>query len=205
MIRTEIVLLVLLAVLVSGCASKGAAVEDRYYSLVLAGGASVQSAADPTQPQLVIGPIQLPSYLQGRALSMQKGANRIESAHHHFWAEPLDEAIEKVLVGEIGARVEGISVEHDAGRWTAEPTCRIRIEFDALHPTDRATTETRGRFWLISTTQSNRVEFDISKRLTDDGYGHAVDKLRESLEALSLSIAQVVRDKDACSDDSSTD
>ncbi len=164
-------------------------VEDRYYSLVLAAGSASESTEEATAT-LIVGPIELPRYLGGRGLSMQVGPNRIETANHHFWAEPLDEAIAKVLSSDVAARAEGYDVERESGRWTPEADCRVRIEFDAFHPTHEARVTVSGRYWISSPGAADtRQEFNLSGRLTADGYGHSVDVLRDTLAELAVRIA----------------
>lgn len=174
----------------SACGSS-VTVEDRYYSLVLAAGnGGTAGTAEGAPGRLIVGPIELPRYLAGRGLSMQVGPNRIETANHHFWAEPLEEAIAKVLVNDISERVDGFDVERESGRWTPAADCRVRLEFDAFHPTHRSRTAVSGRYWIIAGDASTRNDFNLTGRLTADGYAHAVDVLRDSLSELAAEISE---------------
>lgn len=169
-------------------------VDDNYYSLVLAAddAASAQRSADATT-RLTVGPVDLPEYLQRRGLAMQIGDNRIHTANHNLWAEPLDEAISKVLVRDIAAMSADVSVERDAGRWTRSGNCRLRIEFDKFHATDRSTVVSAGRYWLLAGDSETREEFAISERLYADGHAHAVSALRQSLKTLATDMSEVIR------------
>lgn len=182
-----------------GCAS-GEPVDDRYYSLVLAGSADDVSAPEGAQGRLIVGPVDIPRYLSGRGLSMQVSANQIETANHHFWAEPLDEAMSKVLALEVASRAGDYDVERESGRWTPNAACRVRIEFDAFHPTHQARVAVSGRFWVIVNGQSVRTEFSLPGRLTADGYSHAVDVLRSTLAELAGRISAALPDVAACAD-----
>lgn len=172
--------------------------QDRYYSLVLAATNADVPANEAASARLVVGPIELPSYLRNRGIAMQTGPNRIESANHHFWAEPLDEAIAKVLVQDIAKRVDGIAVERESGRWTPDADCRVRVEFDAFHPTSDSRVVSSGRYWILSGDSSETRTFGMSQTLTIDGYAHAVDALRSTLELLAQQIAGDVRGTPAC-------
>jgi len=172
-------------------------VEDRYYSLVLAAG-SASAAADEGAPTLIVGPIELPRYLGGRGLSMQVGPNQIETANHHFWAEPLDEAIAKVLVRDIAEQTDQFNVERESGRWSGNEDCRVRIDFDAFHPTHQSEVVVRGRYWVISGESSDRADFSLGRELTRDGYANAVDELRRVLQTLAGDISRSVA---ACATD----
>lgn len=175
--------------LLSACGSSPV-VKDRYYSLVLAANGGTATGNDEvTTASLIVGPIQLPTYLSGHGLPMQVGPNRIELAHHHFWAEPLNEAIAKVLTRDIAERTEGINVERDSGRISAEEDCRLRVEFDAFHPMSESHVVASGRYWIESSETSDRQAFSLTRTLTVDGYAHAVDELRGLLELLAEQIS----------------
>lgn len=196
MTRSTFVLALVLGL--SACGSNP--VEDRYYSLVLAADdASEAIPADAATPVLLVGPVQLPEYLQRRGLALQVGANEIQTANHHFWAEPLDEAIAKVLVRDISSRTGGIVVERDVGRWTEAGDCRLRIEFDKFHATDRARVVSSGRYWLSASASAARQEFDMTQTIAADGYAHAVTALRQSLRNLAAQIADDMQSSSACS------
>ncbi len=189
----------LVGVALAGLAACGSSntVEDRYYSLVLAAG-PVSDATEDGAAQLIVGPIELPRYLGGRALSMQVGPNRIEAASHHFWAEPLDEAISKVLSRDIDERTDDLVVQRESGRWTGDADCRVRIEFDAFHPTYQSEVVVSGRYWVISGDISARGDFSLPQRLTDDGYAHAVDVLRDALAELAGQISGSLSTTSVC-------
>ena len=183
----------LIGLVLAGLAACGSSdtVEDRYYSLVLAAGSGGAGAtSDAAQARLIVGPVELPRYLGGRGLSMQVGPNQIETANHHFWAEPLDEAIAKVLVLDIAQRTDDYDVERESGRWNFESDCRLRVEFDAFHPTYDSRVTVSGRYWFANSSGGSvREDFNLSGRLTDDGYAHAVDVLRDTLAELADQIS----------------
>lgn len=176
-------------------------VEDNYYSLVLA-------ADDVTAPvgneeaaaQLIVGPVQLPEYLDRQGIAMQIGSNQIRTANHHFWAEPLEEAISKVLVRDIADLADGVTVDRDAGRWTDAGDCRLRIEFDKFHATDRSLVVSSGRYWLSSSESEVKREFDLTETLYADGHAHAVAALRKSLRTLATQITKAIDSHSQCSD-----
>lgn len=196
MIRYSFVVVVFLGL--TACGSNP--VEDNYYSLVLA-------ADDVTAPvdngesnaHLIVGPVQLPEYLERRGIAMQIGANQVQTANHHLWAEPLEEAISKVLVRDIASLASGVTVERDAGRWTDTGNCRLRIEFDKFHATDRARVVSSGRYWVSSADGEVRQEFDLAETLYGDGYAQAVAALRQSLRTLATQITETIDNGSQCS------
>ena len=195
MSRNSIVVIVLFGLM--ACGSNP--VEDYYYSLVLAAD-DVMAPVDTeeTKAHLIVGPVQLPEYLNRRGLAMQIDSNQIQTANHHFWAEPLEEAISKVLVRDIANLASGMTVDRDAGRWTGSGDCRLRVEFDKFHATDRSRVVSSGRYWLSSSDSDFKQEFEMTERLSADGHAHAVAALRRSLRTLATQITDTIESNSQC-------
>ncbi|MDH3647773.1 MAG: PqiC family protein [Gammaproteobacteria bacterium] len=186
-IRTSFVVLALIGL--TACASQPAT--DQYYSLVLAADSVTPTAsAEKAETLIIVGPIQLARYLSQPGLPLQTGTSQIQTANHHFWAEPLDEAISKVLVGDISQRVDNVAVDRVAGRWTGDGDCQVRVEFDKFHPTENSQVVATGRYWIHESAGARvtKKEFEIVQTLSENGYAHAVHKLRASLAILASEI-----------------
>jgi uncharacterized lipoprotein YmbA len=178
MIRNSFLVIVLLGLM--ACGSNP--VEDHYYSLVLAADdvmAPVRS--EERKAQLIVGPIQLPEYLNRRGLAMQIDSNQIQTANHHF------------------CLASGVTVDRDAGRWTDPGDCRLRIEFDKFHATDRSRVVSSGRYWISSADSDVRQEFDVTESISADGHAHAVAALRRSLGTLATQITDTIESNSQCS------
>lgn len=196
MTRNTFVVIVLLGLM--ACGSNP--VEDHYYSLVLAADdVMAPGGTEEKVAHLTVGPVLLPEYLTRRGLAMQIDANQIRTANHHFWAEPLEEAIAKVLVRDIAKLASGVTVERDAGRWTGTGDCRLRIEFDKFHATDRSRVVTSGRYWVSSSDSDVRQEFDLTQTLSADGHASAVAALRRLLATLATQITDTIESNPQCS------
>ena len=195
--RSRIVIFVLATAGLIGCGSTP--VEDHYYSLVLAAGdpAPVERT-EGHSGELQVGPVGLPDYLNHRGISTQTGPNKIQSAGHNFWAEPLDEAIGKVLVRDIARGSEGLSVTRNGGRRSTTADCRLEIEFDKFHATDSGSVVSSGRYWLSNDDLRIHEEFSLSRRLSTDGYAQAVNELRETLRAVATLISTSIETSTAC-------
>lgn len=193
MTRVRILLFTIVLAALAGCGSAGPVTPDRYYSLVLASGAAVATSNEDATGLLIVESIQLPDYLHGRSIAMQTGPNLIESARHHFWAESLQDAIAKLLTQDIARHTHSIDVDRDAGRRTDDEFCRLRVEFDAFHPTNQSQVVASGRYRISSELSSERREFSLKRTLTSDGYAHAVDELRSTLEMLAQQISDDVQ------------
>ncbi len=69
----------------------------------------------PAQPELAgiehglavgIGPVELPKYLDRPQIVTRAGGNRLRTSESHQWAEPLKDSISRVLVVEVGRRLD---------------------------------------------------------------------------------------------------
>ena len=195
MIRSSFIVIVILCV--AACASKSG--EDHYYSLVLAAdNMAVPAKSHGVGARLIIGPVLLPAYLNNRGLAIQLGSNQIKIANRHFWAEPLDEAISKVLARDISRRNDSLAVDRDAGRWTDPGDCHLRVEFDKFHATNGSSVVTSGRYWVSSTSTIAKQEFNVTGSLTADGYAHAVEALRGTLDVLATQITDTINSDSLC-------
>lgn len=200
--RSYSIAFVLLMLSMSACSSQPA--KDRYYSLTLeAGDATTSAQSGAAKTQLIVGPIQLARYLDQAGLAMQLGANQIRIANHHFWAEPLDEAIGKLLVRDISSQVSNIAVDRDAGRWTDDGNCHLRVEFDRFHATQDSRVVAAGRYWIRDNESASSIkrEFDLVRALSDDGYAHAVGQLRATIGSLADEIVENVVESGGCAAD----
>jgi uncharacterized lipoprotein YmbA len=195
--RGENILLTIVLLSIAGCASK--TLEDHYYSLVLAADGGVPAAEiGETTGQLLIAPIMLSDYLDQPGLVIQLGSNKLQTANHHFWAEPLREAISKVLVQDIAAKNRTLAVDREHGGRGPHASCYLNVEFDTFHATDGARVVSRGRFWLVSDDRRVRQEFDLSGELHADGYGHAVDALRSLLSSVADEVSRSIESNKLC-------
>jgi uncharacterized lipoprotein YmbA len=195
--RGEKFLLIILFLSLTACASK--TLEDHYYSLVLAAdpGAATVDAGETTG-QLLIRPVMLPDYLDQRGLVIQLGSNKLQTANHHFWAEPLRDGISKVLVQDIAAGNVALAVDRDLGGRGPLASCYLDIEFDKFHATNNARVVSSGRFWIVSDDRRIRQEFDLSGELHADGYAHAVDALRGLLGEIADQISVEIEAEHLC-------
>ena len=195
--RMHALIVTVFGIVLSACA--GVPVTDNYYSLVLAANHTSEPIASIlVQPRVTVGPVELPSYLAQRAMVMQSGSNQIRAANHHFWAEPLDEAIAKVLVRDISRLSGGVVVERDFSRRAGSANCRLRFVFDSFHATSQSNVVASGRYWLTSSEPIVAKEFKLTRGLTEDGYSHAVTILRGVLLELAESVAETLQGNSNC-------
>lgn len=180
------------AALLVACGGKKVIIEDRYYSLVLEAAEDAQDARgaqDPTA-RVDLVEVRLPDYLMLRNLTLQTSSNEITIAKHHHWAEPLDEAVRKVIIWDLSAGLPALDVTHGPGK---DADCTLSVEFDRLHPNNAGRVLASGRYAFTSQGQTTRREFDVSQPLWADGYTSAVAVMRQALTALSQEMQPTVQ------------
>jgi len=184
---------------VSACTSN--TIQDTYYSLAPGTAAgSVIPALKQRESRLTLVSITLPKFLQNQNLVMQNGAHTLVPARHHFWAEPLEDGIAKVLVQGITKNASTLQVESNAGRWSAGTNCSLRLEFDSFHATQSGQVISSGRFWLQDTESKSPIvqQFNYSDDLLLDGYAQTVSQLQSSLQVLASAIVSAIEDSGVC-------
>ena len=176
-------------------ACTSAPVEEHHYSLVL----DALNDSDFVQPPdtdaaLVVTSITLPEYLRSNNLVMQIGNNEVLPARRHFWAEPLDDSIKRVLTYDLDRKLPDIAVYSVP----AADGCLLHVEFDRFHATDEARVVASGRYWLLFTDGRIERSFDTSRTLSVGGYANSISELRNSVSALAAELASEIDGKISC-------
>ena len=184
--------------IVAACSSTP--IEDHYYSLVLAAGdVEKGSSGGNTDVTLLIAPVALAPFLDSYSLIIQTGSTEIQSANHHFWAEPLDRAIAKVLERDLSNLNHELTVARQVNSWLGDGDCKLRIEFDKFHATASSSVVAGGSYWLEGSSSQGDYAFEFVRSLSDDGYAHAVDVMRELLSDVAGMISQSISNSSYCS------
>lgn len=76
--------------------------ENAHYFVLEAKPAATTPAADAAK--IGLRPIEVASYLRGKAIATRVAENEVRYAHDAFWAEPLDAGIARVLRENLAAR-----------------------------------------------------------------------------------------------------
>ena len=90
---------VLTSCVLSGCSFlQPAADPTRFYVLTVPSALSNRAGGgESKQWKVGLGPVEVPAYLQGKAMVVRSGANEIHFADFDRWAEPLDQGISRVI------------------------------------------------------------------------------------------------------------
>ena len=182
-------LYIFIVLILFACASSSKQV--KYYSLTLNSDYQSLPTAnhqDNTEhTHVIVEPVRLANFLRQEGLVLQIGEHEIVTANYHRWAEPLDEAITKLLAHELNNKSDHYQFARKMGAWNQNAALHLRFEFDKFHATDNAKIVASGRYWLYEKNKTLKMEhaFSVSSHLTRDGYLHAVEKLEQSIGQLS--------------------
>lgn len=182
-----------LGVLLFAAACASTPPQKHEYSLMLDASPRSGSVAVEKSETLKIRRIDLPAFLQTRALVMQVTENEIVSARHHSWTDRLDDSIAGVLELVLDEERPQLSIAD-----VADVTCQLDIRFDRFHTAAEGEVLASGRFSLEADGIVTSHNFDVSRELPVGGYANAVGELRRSLNDLAIEIDKAVEAAGGC-------
>jgi len=158
---------------------------------------SVQTVAAPQQVLQLLLPVALPEALQRDALLMPQGRAGVQALAGHRWAEPLADAVPRLLRQDLAALLG------EARVWAAPLpagitiTRQCRVEILSLMATpDRATVVLQAR-WTLSDPTGRNAPAVITTQISAPSAGPDVDALvsahRLALWRLAEQVAQTVK------------
>jgi uncharacterized protein len=185
-VRPAIALGALLA-LAAGCLSLGPRpVRARYYLLEVE--ASSPDPVRPAIPEIGVGPVQLPAYLDRQEIVTRAGPARLEVASADRWAAPLDGLFTSVLAEDLRATVPARQVS--AWPWPVGSAPEWSVSVDVLRfdgdPDGTAVLEAR---WIV-----RRGGTLATQGVTTARERTAAPEVAATVAALSRTIGALARD-----------
>jgi uncharacterized lipoprotein YmbA len=186
--------LFLVGVLLSGCtASK----PTTFYVLTAKApekGFSEVKSPNGQCPEVEIGPISLPGYLDGSAIMTRAGPNRLHLSELHHWAEPLRESFARVLAENLNSRLCGGEVPAVSRSRRDGAELRVRVDVLRFEPLQRERVLLRARWtvWRTGSGEAGCIRLS-SYEPPIEGTGH-----QDAVAAMSEAAASLSRDIAAC-------
>lgn len=125
--NSKLLSLSLMVALLFGCSSSGPA--TTYYGLFA--DKSLEGEFENCGSSVGVGPVVLPGYLKNPAIVSRSSGQQIRVSGYHAWAEPLDDAIARVLANNVSA----LCNNHSQGfPWDsrARPELQVRVHIHQL-------------------------------------------------------------------------
>jgi uncharacterized lipoprotein YmbA len=169
------------------CASTTEPVQ--YYSLTLGAGQNTpaQSTTAPTARTVTIEAVHLAKFLRQDGIVTQVGDNEIAIASYHRWAEPLGEAIAKLLARDLNNKTSDYHFSWLQLGAEAQAPLKLRVAINEFNIKNNASVNIAGHYWLYARSSGLEQDaaFNITQPLKQDGYAHAVAQLRQAVAQLA--------------------
>lgn len=169
----------------SACA--GSAPETRLYTLDY-------RAAEPlpkldAERSIALARLELAEYLEQPGLTMLEGQNQIRIATYHIWGEGLRTALPRALTYDLSKACKCPVSDPTMSGIAARADNRIEVRVERFSATETSEVVLSGRYWVIG-PEDERSEryFNLSADLEQDGYEHAVSKMRDLVSRLAIQI-----------------
>lgn len=108
----------------SGCITQSVPVSQ--YTLVPLAREPLASARE-LPGLLLVGPVQLPPYIDGPGIVTRTGGSRINRSSHHFWAGPLDVMVRDTLTADLSRLLDSSLVAPWPGPRFGDPALQVEI------------------------------------------------------------------------------
>jgi uncharacterized lipoprotein YmbA len=189
----KIMITLLSLVLLASCTSKPLMVK---YYLLHTPDNKILNTRVQTKPIVILQMVDVAEYLNQSGLVMQIDKFELYYSRQDVWAEKLQSSFYKALLEDLNATGQRNYVVYDSPN-AVFASSRIKIELAHFHATDTSSVVSSGRYWLSlnspQSTEQNELTslshaFFFESELKQDGYAHAVKKLRTLINDLAKQI-----------------
>ena len=135
--------------------------------------------------------IILPDYLKQRSLVVQTSSATLHFSTSHVWAEPLNKSLRQALSAALWRENRILMVPDDVYSGTY-PHTGLYIQIDDFLSTYDGEVLIKGQYWLDNVENPQVQHFDFRQVLQEDGFEHAVEKMRILMSDLASAISSDV-------------
>jgi len=187
------IILVLCSLVAFGCGGNSS--PTRYYMLstTVAGGAAQH---DANCVSIGVGPVKIPEYLNRTQIITRTNPNELELAYFDLWAEPISDAVPRVLAEDISRLLCTREVVLFPWRISHTPDLRVEVEVIKMDGVPGKSADLEA-WWSVVSSADKKIR--ASKRSTYSepvaaaGYSGLVSAQSRALENLSRDIAGTIR------------
>ena len=152
-----------------------------------------------TKTKAVLQSLDVANYLQQSSLVMQVDQHQLYYSRQDVWAEKLQSSFYKALLQDLNATSDRDYVASYSPS-VSKAAVAISVKLEHFHATDSSTVISSGQYWLsVNDPQTSKTgkskqlatsshSFFFESQLEQDGYAHAVEKLRALVVGLSKQI-----------------
>lgn len=179
--------------LITGCSSKP--IQLSYYTLYHSPAQNQVVRAEQVKKHIQVSHIRLAEYLQQANLVMQSDKHKLLFSKQHMWAENLQVGIEKALLDSLNGQSSDVLYSGPSEPTRTSCDYELTIHFEHLLPTMQSEVIASGQYWLRDTSNNEvllQQRFHMLEALDQDGYPHAIAKMRNLIDQLAISIHQQI-------------
>ena len=178
-----------LCLAISACASEPLSIS--YYLLSTPSAEQARMQAMTEKKVLAIEDVEMAAYLRQSGIVMQTSGSQLQISKQHLWAENLELSVPKYLATAMQSQSTNYQVYVRNLDYVPSAHYSLRLHIDNLQATDQGEVVSSGRYQLIDnedSKQSITVDFYFERDLQEDGYSHAVAKIRELLSDIATDV-----------------
>lgn len=182
-------LVIPLCLAIGACASEPLSIS--YYLLSAPSAEQARTQSMIEKKTLVIEDVEIAAYLRQSGIAMQTSGDQLQISKQHLWAENLELSVPKYLATAMQSQSANYQVYVRNLDYVPTAQYSLRVHIDNLQATDLGEVVSSGRYQLIDnegSKQSIAVDFYFERDLQEDGYSHAVAKIRELLNDIAADI-----------------
>ena len=182
-------LVIPLCLAIGACASEPLSIS--YYLLSTPSAEQARTQSMTEKKTLVIEDVEMAAYLRQSGIAMQTSGSQLQISKQHLWAENLELSVPKYLATAMQSQSTNYQVYVRNLDYVPSARFSLRVHIDNLQATDQGEVVSSGRYQLIDnedTNQSIAVDFYFERDLQEDGYSHAIAKIRELLNDIAADI-----------------
>ena len=178
-----------LCLAIGACASEPLSIS--YYLLSAPSAEQARMQAMTEKKVLAIEDVEMAAYLRQSGIVMQTSGSQLQISKQHLWAENLELSVPKYLATAMQSQSTNYQVYVRNLDYVPSARYSLRLHIDNLQATDQGEVVSSGRYQLIDnedSKQSITVDFYFERDLQEDGYSHAVAKIRELLSDIATDV-----------------
>jgi len=186
-IRLKITL-ILLTIFTTGCTSTDNGIN--YYSLNAINekpNSSTSINRRNSKTSIILNDIILADFLNTGGLVMQVDTHQIQISNQHRWGNKLSKAISIHLMNSLSQN-NTVFIEHNNTNNNALESKKLTLAFEQFTISHQQHETVISGYYLIELPEHSERKksfFDIRQPLSQDGYNHAVENFKLSLDELS--------------------
>jgi len=134
---------------------------------------------------------ELPDYLKQPSLVLQLSSHQLHYSHFHMWAEPLQSSFTQALAQDLNTIASRYYFIAPPTASEINADINLVVSITAFHVTYESQAILVGNYWLQGKDIKKQVKgnnFKLFVQLDNDGYPHAVEKMRSAVTQLANEI-----------------